>query len=90
MLSSFYNGYLVVSVAIEDKPSGRWCFTVDISGRQLGLRSNSIHKTYQFQSKDEAERNGLEAGRAWIDSQSAVLLSVSPAQVKNSPAKRKG
>ena len=70
MISALYNGYLIVSVGIEDASTHHWGLTLDIIGRQPGSRSHSIYTPYEFQTKEEAEQHGLEEAKAWIKRQS--------------------
>lgn len=82
MISVLYNGYLIVSVAIEEDSTHRWGLTVDITTRQPGLQSHSIYTPYEFEAKEEAERYGMEEARAWVEKQSPVINGpVEPAPV---------
>ena len=67
MATAIYKGYLIVSHANQNSVSGRWSVTVDISDRTGSGRSETIYRRDQFQSRDEAERWGIEQGREWVD-----------------------
>ncbi len=73
MLALLHNGYLVVSVAVEDTSSHCWSVTVDISGRKPGLTSRSIETRYEFATKEDAEVRGIDQARVWIQTQEQTI-----------------
>ncbi len=69
MATALYKGYLIVSHATKNSVSKRWSVTVDISDRRGSGLSETIYRRDQFESREEAERWGIEQARAWIDRQ---------------------
>jgi uncharacterized protein DUF6566 len=61
MATAVYKGYLIVS-----RVSGCWSVTVDISD-QTGSGHSAVHRTIQFETREEVERWGIEQARKWID-----------------------
>jgi hypothetical protein len=72
LASSLYKEYLIVGSSEYDHATGEWRPTVLIFPKHDGSKLYTIkHPAKRFKTETEAENFALDAGKAWVDAQSA-------------------
>jgi hypothetical protein len=69
MATLVYQGYLIVASSERIETTGKWSIWVGVYWSSNGTRQSQVFKSAAdtFDTKDEAEKFGLQMGKEWIE-----------------------